>query len=195
MHICRVSFYFFVTICFLPTIVAQAKVIGNDVGDTTKGYWRGLSFQEGTCPIKGKSDEPFTDIISSRTTTQGRYRLLSWVLGPGETVFDNCEETSITVFASCIDGFQEASAMFSFDHFVEAFADNEYFYGCQMISGSAYACKFKNPTYGFFYERKFLLCEKPYSYYEWLFYDNQVNDPEFELNQGPPCPPGQCCDV
>jgi hypothetical protein len=40
------------------------------------------------------------------------------------------------------------------------------------------------------YERKFLLCETPYRYSEWRFYDDLVNVTASVVNLGPPL--GQC---
>jgi hypothetical protein len=160
--------------------VAYGEVDGCTVGDDSQGYWQMISApHQEECIIPG-APHPDSGFLHYPGNNNGAFRiegkykvvtvLTAWgfACSPGE-----CPSNT------CISGFREWMCNDVYESSGMYMEDSLCIFPGGCGGGNAYAC---------------FTDINAVTLYEWVCKSQPPEPPEKNKNQGPPCPPGQCCN-
>jgi hypothetical protein len=177
--------------------VAYGEVDGCTVGDDSQGYWVRAYLAPGECPIPGPpatDGQWFLDPDSGNWRypfrIEGRYKIGAGMSGEGFALSPPPSRPG------CIDGFAEAFTAWGCERYQSPYNYwNSVSPYTTTFTASSTLCIMvitgPNDYYHVQYLRYF---DVGIVYYEWVCSSQSSEPSEENKNQGPPCPPDQCCE-
>lgn len=170
------------------------KVENCTVGDETTGHWKAISTSLLDCEISGSpapdSQWPTAEsFLSVRAhVVKGKYLLSAYSAssnwrsyippsGPGYGCITGFADTYTAMHCAYLQSKCEANPS----------CNNNY-----SASGNLCTCTFTSPNNTVVTKRYVRFSDSNFRLLEWVCNEEQI--PDVVLNQGSPCPPGQCCD-
>lgn len=192
---------FFAILCILILslgINAYGEVDSCKVGDETTGYWNQIGSE---CrfpgpPAEGSpwpTDPDFWDpygsgggyLQSGPFSISGRYKIITTVRATSNHIPPKPE---------CITGLLEAWTK-SIQNHLQNDCNSRPICGIIFKAEGARATNiYLSPPWTFYKETHRTHYESQFILYEWVCFGIPFEPPEKNNNQGPPCPPGQCCE-